>query len=445
MILTMILLFVVGYLFIALEHKIKINKSAIALLMCGAIWTVFSLFAHDAQIGNELIEHLGDTCEILVFLIGAMTIVDLIDTHGGFVAITDHITTRNKRKLMWLLAIITFFMSAVLDNMTTTIIMVMLLRRIIANKKERWIYASLIIIAANSGGAWSPIGDVTTIMLWMRGNVTAGMLMGSLFLPALVSVIIPTAIACRYVGNKKTTSVTKDVSDTGRPVGVGPRLSRFILITGVISLLFVPIFKSLTGLPPYMGMMVSLGVMWVLTEIIYDRKRGIEESIKNRVSKVLKHIDMSTILFFLGILMSVAALQSAGVLTDMAGWLDKQVHEVFTIAGAIGILSSVVDNVPLVAACMGMYPIVDAAAVTASVDPAYMQNFVQDGLFWHLLTYCAGVGGSLLIIGSAAGVVAMGLENINFGWYMRKITLMALAGYLAGIAVIFLEHLIVGI
>ena len=441
----MILLFVVGYAFIALEHKVKVDKSAIALLMCGAIWTIFSLWGHDANISHEMVDHLGDTCEILVFLIGAMTIVDLIDSHGGFNVITDHIKTRNKHKLMWLLAIITFFMSAALDNMTTTIIMVMLLRRIIADQKERWIYASLIVIAANSGGAWSPIGDVTTIMLWMRGNVTSAALMGTLFVPCIVSVIIPTAIAVRYVRNEDTVPEDENALEAELPQGVGPRLSKFILVTGVISLLFVPVFKSITHLPPYMGMMVSLGVMWVLTEIIYDRKRGIEESIKCRVSKVLKHIDMPTILFFLGILMSVAALQSAGVLTDVANWLDKQVHEVFTIAGVIGVLSSVIDNVPLVAACMGMYPIMDAAAVAASADPAYMQSFVADGLFWHLLTYCAGVGGSLLIIGSAAGVVAMGLEKINFGWYFKKITLLAFAGYLAGILIIFLEHLLIGL
>ena len=441
----MILLFVVGYAFIALEHKVKVDKSAIALLMCGAIWTIFSLWGHDANISHEMVDHLGDTCEILVFLIGAMTIVDLIDSHGGFNVITDHIKTRNKHKLMWLLAIITFFMSAALDNMTTTIIMVMLLRRIIADQKERWIYASLIVIAANSGGAWSPIGDVTTIMLWMRGNVTSAALMGTLFVPCIVSVIIPTAIAVRYVRNEDTAPVDENALEAELPQGVGPRLSKFILVTGVISLLFVPVFKSITHLPPYMGMMVSLGVMWVLTEIIYDRKRGIEESIKCRVSKVLKHIDMPTILFFLGILMSVAALQSAGVLTDVANWLDKQVHEVFTIAGVIGLLSSLIDNVPLVAACMGMYPIMDAAAVAASADPAYMQSFVADGLFWHLLTYCAGVGGSLLIIGSAAGVVAMGLEKINFGWYFKKITLLAFAGYLAGILIIFLEHLLIGL
>ena len=404
----MILLFVIGYAFIAMEHKIKIDKAAIALLMCGAIWTIFSLLGHDENITHELIDHLGDTCEILVFLIGAMTIVDLIDSHGGFGVITDHITTRNKHKLLWLLALITFFMSAALDNMTTTIIMVMLLRRIIANRKERWLFASVIVIAANSGGAWSPIGDVTTIMLWMRGNVTSGALMGSLFLPALTSTVIPTAIAARYIARKSTTPMAATASESRLPKGVGPRLSKFILVVGILSLLFVPVFKSITHLPPYMGMMISLGVMWVLTEIIYDKKRGIEESIKNRVSKVLKHIDMPTILFFLGILMSVAALQSAGVLTNVAQFLDRNIHEVFTITGIIGVLSSVIDNVPLVAACMGMYPVADVAT-------------------------------------AAAGVVAMGLEKITFSWYFKRIALLAVAGYFGGMAVIFLEHLLFGL
>ena len=429
----MILLFVVGYAFIALEHKVKVDKSAIALLMCGAIWTIFSLLGHDANIGHDMVDHLGDTCEILVFLIGAMTIVDLIDSHGGFNVITDHIKTRNKHKLMWLLALITFFMSAALDNMTTTIIMVMLLRRIIADQKERWIYASLIVIAANSGGAWSPIGDVTTIMLWMRGNVTSAALMGTLFVPCIVSVIIPTAIATRYVRNEDTAPVDESTFDAELPVGVGPRLSKFILITGVLSLLFVPVFKGITHLPPYMGMMVSLGVMWVLTEIIYDRKRGIEESIKCRVAKVLKHIDMSTILFFLGILMAVAVLQSTGILGSVAGWLDKEVHNTYLISIVLGLLSSIVDNVPLVAAAMGMYPIADPGTV------GYMANFVQDGTFWEFISYCAGVGGSILIIGSAAGVVAMGLEKINFGWYLKNISLLALIGYLAGAGVYILE------
>ena len=441
MILTMILLFVVGYAFIALEHKVKVDKSAIALLMCGAIWTIFSLWGHDENISHDMVDHLGDTCEILVFLIGAMTIVDLIDSHGGFNVITDHIKTRNKHKLMWLLAFITFFMSAALDNMTTTIIMIMLLRRMISGQKERWIFASVIVIAANSGGAFSPIGDVTTIMLWMRGNVTSGLLVAKLFLPALVSVIIPTAIACRYIPDENAHPEKLDTAPKLPPF-VGPRFSHFVL--GVGGLLFVPIFKAVTGLPPYLGMLISLGVLWVFTELVYDHKQNMEESIKNRVSKVLKHIDMPTILFFLGILMSVAALQSAGLLTDFADFLDKNVHEVYTIAGITGLLSAVIDNVPLVAACMGMYPVVDTAALASSLDPVYMQAFVQDGIFWHLLTFCAGVGGSLLIIGSAAGVVAMGLEKIEFGWYLRKITLLALAGYFAGMLVIFLEHLLLG-
>ena len=414
----MILLFVVGYVFIALEHKTRIDKSAIALLMAGGIWTIFSLLGDDPNIQHELVDQLGDTCEILVFLIGAMTIVDLIDSYGGFCVITEHIKTHNRHKLLWLLAIITFFMSAALDNMTTTIIMVMLLRRLITDKNERWIFAGVIVIAANSGGAWSPIGDVTTIMLWMRGNVTSASLVTNLFVPCLVSVVIPTLLASRYIGNTPALPASNEELPTGCPEHIGPRLRRFMLAAGILSLLFVPVFKSLTNLPPYMGMMISLGTMWILSELIYYRKRSIrnmEESIQPRVAKVLKHIDMPTILFFLGILMAVGALQTGGVLTDMADWLNRNIHEAFTIAGAIGLLSSVVDNVPLVAACMGMYPVADAAAVAANADPAFAQMFVQDGLFWHLLTFCAGVGGSLLIIGSAAGVVAMGLEKINFG------------------------------
>lgn len=444
MITGIVLIFILGYVCIALEHKIKIDKAAFALLMCGIIWTVLSIFSGDADIEGELVSYLGDTCETLIFLIGAMTIVDLIDMHGGFSIITDHITTREKRRLMWLLAFITFFMSAVLDNMTTTIIMVMVLRRLISDRYERWIFTGVIVIAANSGGAWSPIGDVTTIMLWMRGNVTAGALSGYLLLPCLVSLIIPTAFASRMVKGH-VTHVADAVAADALPEGVGPRFSRSVLIGGILGLLFVPVFKSLTGLPPYMGMMISLSVLWVCTEIVYDRKRGIEESIKNRVAKVVKHIDMSTILFFLGILMAVSGLQYAGVLSDAAHFLDTHVHEAFSIATAVGILSSVVDNVPLVAACMGMYPVADPAAIAAAADPSYMAAFAADGTFWLMLAYCVGVGGSLLIIGSAAGVVAMGLEKIDFAWYFRRITLLALLGYVAGVVVIFVEHILVGI
>ncbi len=438
----MILLFATGYLFIALEHKTRVNKSAVALVMCGAIWSLYALAGPTADTTSQLLARLGDTCEILVYLIGAMTIVELIDVHGGFNAITARIATRDKRRLLWLLVTITFFMSAVLDNMTTAIVMIMLLRRIVADRRERWTFASMIVIAANSGGAWSPIGDVTTIMLWMRGNITSLPLMESLLLPCLVSTAIPTAIAARYIGRGET--ARPETGTDSLPEGVTPRMSRTILVAGVAGLLFVPVFKELTSLPPYMGMILSLGAIWLLTEILYDRRHDQRESAQNRVAKVIRRIDMPTILFFLGILMAVGALQSAGILDRAAGWLDAEIHEVFTIAGAIGLLSSVVDNVPLVAACIGMYPVADAAAVAASADPAFLSSFVRDGLFWHLMAYCAGVGGSLLIIGSAAGVVAMGLEKIEFGWYLRRISLLALVGYAAGMLVILAEHLLVG-
>ena len=442
MIPILVVIFVLGYACIALEHKIKIDKAATALFMFGLIWSVYSIMDPEANIGHELLDHLGSTCETLIFLIGAMTIVDLIDMHGGFYIITKHITTRNKFRLLWLMAAITFFMSAVLDNMTTTIVMIMMLRKIIAKPADRWIFSSIIIIAANSGGAWSPIGDVTTIMLWMRGNVTTVPLVAYLILPCIVSLFVPLFITSFKFRRNTGNILSSQPIELRLPQGIGQRFSRGIFAAGVLGLLFVPLFKSVTGLPPYLGVMFVLGGLWVLTEILYGRKRNLEESIKNRVSKVLKHIDMPTILFFLGILMSVAGLQSAGILASVASFLDSQVHEVFTIATAVGILSSIVDNVPLVAGCMGMYPVATPDMIAASADPVYMQAFTQDGLFWLLLTYCAGVGGSMLIIGSAAGVIAMGLEKIDFGWYFKNVTLIAFLGYMAGIGVLFLQSIL---
>ena len=438
----MIILFALGYICIALEHKIKIDKSATALAMFGVIWSVYALASGDADTGSKLLEHLGSTCETLVFLIGAMTIVDLIDRHGGFSIITERITTRNKITLLWTLAFITFFMSAVLDNMTTTIIMIMMLRKIVPTVRDRWIFAGVIIMAANTGGAWSPIGDVTTIMLWMRGNVSAGSLILYLLVPCLVAMVIPVAMAMRQLRQGALTLPPVETT-TPLPSGVGKRFSRGVLYLGVAGLLFVPVFKSLTGLPPYVGMMLSLGVVWIVTEWIYGHhKVSMREDAKHRVSQIVKNIDMPTILFFLGILMSVAGLQTAGILSHTAHLLDRNIHEVFTITSIIGVLSSVIDNVPLVAACIGMYPIADMTTIAASADPAYAQFFAPDGLFWLLLSYCAGVGGSILIIGSAAGVVAMGLEKIDFTWYLKNISLMALLGYAAGIAVIFVESVV---
>lgn len=450
LIISMIAVFVVGYFLIALEHKTRINKAAIAMLMCGILWTLFMFWGdtiHPGLTGEdvnaEVWNALASACEILVFLICAMTIVSLIDTNGGFDFITRRITTRNKVKLVWIIAVMTFFLSALLDNMTTTIIMIMLMRKLLANYKERWVFAGLIIVAANAGGAWSPIGDVTTIMLWVRGNVTTVGLVSALLLPSLVSVVIPAVVCSRVLHGMVTAPGYKDELSQDKRYMTG-RESLFILLLGVVLLIMVPIFKALTGLPPYMGMIIALGVMWIVTEIMYDRHPDIPIEDQNRVSKVIHEIDMSTILFFLGILMAVSALEGVGVLGDFAGFLDAGVHNVYAINVLIGLMSAIVDNVPLVAASMGMYPIGDAASVAASIDPAYAAYFVQDGVFWKLLAFCAGTGGSILIIGSAAGVVAMGLEKINFGWYLKNFSLMAFAGYVAGIVVLILEMVVVG-
>ena len=439
-VIIMLAIFVIGYLAIAFEHVLHINKAAIALLMCGLLWATYVFGTpSDHQVHEHLIEVLGDTAEIVVFLIGAMTIVELIDKYGGFNYITRHIKANNKRGLMWVLAVMTFFLSAVLDNMTTTIILVMMLRRLLSDQKERWIFAGVIIIAANSGGAWSPIGDVTTIMLWMKNNVTSVNLIEYLLLPCIVSVVIPVLIAQSFVRNSEMEMLNSNDRRVGYEMSKDhPKTSLMIFFAGVSGLLFVPIFKSLTGLPPYMGILISLGALWILTEIIV-KKYDLESKMEGRVSQAIKTIDMSTILFFLGILMSVSALQQVHLLSDLAEYFDSTIHEPYTISGLIGVMSSIVDNVPLVAACINMYEVVDPATLSTYADPQYMNYFIQDGLFWHLLTFCAGVGGSLLIIGSAAGVVAMGIEKIEFGWYMKKFFLLAFAGYLGGMLTIWVE------
>lgn len=438
----MLIIFVIGYLLIASEHVLRINKATFALIMCGVLWAVYAVWTHDPQVNHSLVVALGDTCEIVVFLIGAMTIVELIDRYGGFNIIVRRIHARDKRKLMWILALVAFFMSCILDNMTTTIIMVMMLRRMLANYKERWLFACIIVIAANSGGAWSPIGDITTIMLWMKNYVSSVDLILNLIVPCIVSVVIPCLIATRAVSPSPMEELNTQDSRVGYEVSKHHRgLSRLILCCGVGGLLFVPVFKAATGLPPYIGILISLGLLWLLTELIV-RHYQLDGKMEGRISQSLRAIDMSTILFFLGILLAVSALQQAGILNVMATWLNENIHEPYTINGIIGVLSSIVDNVPLVAACMNMYPVATDAMIAASADPSYVSIFVEDGLFWHLLTFCAGVGGSMLIIGSAAGVVAMGIEKIPFMWYMKKITGLAFLGYIAGMIVIWLETLI---
>lgn len=460
MITTLIAIFIIGYIAIALEHPLKVDKSATALVLGMVLWVLYALFAEfivPAVEGAELAEYvaanpsiaaeslhkqalefivnvkivdaLGDITQTLFFLIGAMAIVELVDVHGGFSVITDHITTRNKRKLLWVVCIVTFIFSSVLDNMTTTIVMVLLLRKLVEEPRERWLYAGMVVIAANTGGAWSPIGDVTTIMLWVNGNVTATALMSYVLLPSLVAMIVP-AIGVSFMlkgklGEHKLATNTQESAITKRE-------RTWIFILGVGGLIFVPVFKTLTHMPPFIGMLLVLGVLWIVMEIFYARKK-IDSSLQYRLPRVIKRIDMPSILFFLGILMAVNVLESSGILSMCAQWLDEKVHDVFAINVILGMMSSVFDNVPLVAGVMGMYPIAEVGAA------GYMANFVVDGVFWEFLSYCAGVGGSILIIGSAAGVIAMGLEKISFGWYLKKFSLLALAGYLAGAGVYILE------
>ncbi|MBO6251512.1 MAG: sodium:proton antiporter NhaD [Muribaculaceae bacterium] len=434
MVTAMIAIFVLGYLLIACEHPLHINKATVALIMCGVLWSVYALMAGDHTMQESLQMHLGETSEILFFLIGAMTIVEIIDRYGGFSFITEHIKAKNKKHLMWTLSILAFFMSAVLDNMTTTIIMVMMLRRLLSDKKERWLFASVIVIAANSGGAFSPIGDVTTIMLWMADKVTTASLIVNLLIPSLVALVIPVWIATFFIKEGTIQTVKTEAEKNPQIATEHPHLSKAMLVIGVLGLLFVPVFKTVTHLPPYMGIVISLGVIWLVTEICIHRLH-IDPKLGGRVTSAIRGIDMATILFFLGILLAVSALTQAGILGRLAVDMNNNIHQPIIIASVIGVLSSVVDNVPLVAACIDMFGELGDLA-----DPYYC-TFVEDGLFWHLLTFCAGVGGSLLIIGSAAGVVAMGIEKIPFFWYVKRITLIAFSGYVAGIIIIWLEDI----
>ena len=442
----MIILFLVGYLMIALEHPLKINKAGTALLLGTILWVMYSRLAPLPTIEQELLHSVGEIAETLIFLIGAMITVELIDSHGGFTFITRYITTTDKRKLLLAIATITFFLSAVLDNLTTSIVMIMLLRKLVGNYKERWVFGSIIIIAANSGGAWSPIGDVTTIMLWVRGNISTSATIPNLILPSIVSALVPVLFAMRFLHGKVTPPRVIAGGDENNALleKLLPKTKLSILILGLFCLLFVPIFKTITHLPPFMGILLGVGVLWLYTERMYART-PVDEELKLRLSKVVHRIDGTTLLFFLGILLAVDALRCVGILGDFALWLDQSVGNVYVVNLIIGTLSAIVDNVPLVAGAMGMYPVATDAMIAAAPDPAYMMNFAQDGVFWQFLAYCAGVGGSMLIIGSAAGVVVMGLERINFIWYLKNISLLALLGYLAGAGVYVLQNRVLGI
>ena len=412
-----IVIFILGYLAIAFEHPLKINKTASALLTGVLVWTVYAISTGDA---SELGHHLASTSEILFFLLGAMTLVELVDAHQGFYFVSRLIKTDKVIKLLWIVGLITFFMSAILDNLTTAIVMVTLLRKLISNKETRKYFVGIVVIAANAGGAWSPIGDVTTTMLWIGGQISATGIMQGLFLPALVSLIVPLIIAS-YVLKKES---------IGQPVALEAlssaeeRDGKIMLFAGAGSLIGVPIFKTLTHLPPYMGILLALGLVWILSELLHSEKD--EEAKKHlSVGYALTKIDTSSILFFLGILLAIGGLESFGYLHALSDQLAQTLGNQNLIVTIIGLASAVVDNVPLVAATMGMYSLTD---------------FPMDHVMWEYLAFCAGTGGSILIIGSAAGVAVMGMEKIEFGWYLKKIGFLALLGYFAGAGLYLLLH-----
>lgn len=433
---AIVVAFVAGYACIALESVIKVNKAAIALLMFVTCWTLLALdpgqFGLSGGVTEAIERYLGSTATTLFFLMGAMTIVEIVDQNGGFNFVRSVLRTTSKRKLLWRIALMTFLLSAILDNLTTSIVMIMVLRKLVPHARDRMVYASLVVIAANSGGAFSPIGDVTTIMLWNSSLITSAGAITHLLLPSLVSLLVPASLLCMALhGQLKTALADSPSTDTEREFTT--RQQHTIFWMGVGGLVFVPVFRALTGLPPFVGILLVLGLLWLTTELFYShlpRQSG-KSAMQKRVSSLLSRIDMTTILFFLGILMAVSCLEQVGVLASLGRWLDGASDgNHYVVTGAIGVISSIVDNVPLVAGCMGMYPL------------EAFGDMAVDGIFWQLLAYCAGVGGSILIIGSAAGVVVMGLEKITFGWYMRHITPVALAGYLAGMACYWLQTLV---
>ena len=431
-----IVAFCVGYLFIALESVTKVNNAAVSLLMFVACWTLLmfspeSYFPNLAgqdlvnEVSSAIEHHLGSTSTTLFFLMGAMTIVEIVDQNGGFNWVRSVMKTRSKRALLWRIAFMTFVLSAILDNLTTSIVMIMILRKLVSDHTDRIVYASLVIIAANSGGAFSPIGDVTTIMLWNKGVITAAGVISEILVPSIVSMVVPAFIMQYMLKGELTVNTAAHNADTTIEAGnFSDGQRKVVFFVGVGGLMLVPVFKAITHLPPFVGILLVLSVLWITTEVFYRSlsHEHDKEGMGKRVTNLLHNIDMSTILFFLGILMAVACLEQIGVLTALGKGLNTVFdNNHYAVTGIIGVLSSIVDNVPLVAGSMGMYP------VGASGDMAV------DGIFWQLLAYCAGVGGSMLIIGSAAGVVVMGLEKITFGWYMKHVTWIAAAGYFAGI------------
>ena len=427
MLTTLIVVFIIAYAAIALEHPIKINKSASALVGAGLLWTIYALSTGDHHlVGEQLGESLMATAQIVFFLMGAMTIVEVVDAHNGFEVITQRIRTTRLSSLMWLVGFVTFFLSAALDNLTTTIVMISLMRKLLGKHEDRLFFAGIIVIAANSGGAWSPIGDVTTTMLWIGGQITALAIIEGVILPSLVSMVIPLAITAFVLRGKLVEPPAVAEGDHGIKTTEFERNLMFCLGIGI--LVAVPAFKTITHLPPFMGILFGLGILWLVGDLVHRHK---EDEYKQHLTlaHALSKIDMSSLVFFVGILLAVATLEHTHILTSLAQWLDHTIGRQDIIVLVIGIVSAIVDNVPLVAASMGMYS---------------LTNFPPDHFLWEFLAYCAGTGGSILIIGSAAGVAAMGLEKIHFFWYVRKISGLAFVGYLSGAGVYLLQHHLVG-
>lgn len=422
---AILIVFILGYLLIATEHVVHIDKAASAIFTGVVCWALLAL-GHLTQGGthgleDEVMHHLSDIASILFFLMGAMTIVELVDTYHGFTLITDHINSRNKVVLLWILGVITFFMSAALDNLTTSIVMASLLKKLIKEKHDLWIFAAVIIIAANAGGAWTPIGDVTTIMLWIGGHLTTANVMMKLIVPSLVCLVIP--LVYFSITSKGDLGDKPAADHKSENYAVSELHKRVVFGVGVGALLFVPVFKSITHLPPFLGILFGLSILWFVTELFHIKLKDHIKKESHSVAAVLKKVDTGSILFFLGILLAVSALQTAGHLAKMSDILNTTFNgDIYMMNGIIGILSAIVDNVPLVAGAMGMY---------SGVYPT-------DHSFWELLAYCAGTGGSILIIGSAAGVAIMGIFKIDFIWYAKKVALPALLGYLGGILAFWL-------
>lgn len=412
----LIAIFVLGYLAIAMEHVTKVNKAAPALITGVLCWTVYMMQGHGSEhVNKELLHHLGEISSILFFLLGAMTIVELIDAHDGFDIITARIQTKDKRQLLYIISLLAFFLSALLDNLTTAIVMVSLCKKIIKEKEDRYWFASMVIIAANAGGAWSPLGDVTTTMLWIGGQITAFNIIKMLILPSIAVCLLPTLIIGHRFKNKYIAEIPLPATSSKEK-----RQGKIVLAAGIGSLLFVPFFKTVTHLPPFMGMMLMVGFMWIVTTLIHKRRQDDYD-----LAKALEKIDSPSILFFLGILLAVSALQATGLLGQLAGHLNAALQNDYLIGTCLGLLSAVVDNVPLVAAAQGMYS---------------LQTYPTDHYFWEFLALTTGTGGSAIIIGSAAGVAVMGIEHVKFGWYLKKICWIALVGFAAGVAVFLAQQ-----